>query len=500
MSTRAEVADTAPPGARAALGWTYVLTIGRYAVTGATTVGLAAILAPREFGVMALALLWVTFAQQLAQHGPAQAVIQREKITDEHLNAAFWTSLGGSLLFAAVFAAGAQTWASINNTPELAAVCWAMAPAIVLNSLIVVPEATLRRDLRFKSLSVRVLAAGLISGVAALAFAVAGFGVWALVAQQLIIAAVSVVAIWAVTPWRPRRASIRAGLADLRHYSLHSSSEFLAYFVTSRADALLLGAFFGPVAIGLFRVVVRITEMATEVSVGGLGQFSLPHLSRLSLNPTDFAAWLTKITHAGAVLALPVFGVLAAAGPHVLGLFGPEWADAEPALRVLCANGVVGVFGTILGPAIQAAGRPKLGAAIGWTQAALTVVTIGAVGVVWSSAPLSTQVFFIAVAFLAVHAVGVVASTVVMFRTVLRMPAWPTVRTWLPAMAAGLAALVVGIETEAATASVHPIWGLAGTAAVASASAAVVLLALDRDVSDRARRVVGRVIRRRVTL
>src|SRR5262249_36121121 len=144
----------------------YMLTIGRLATTAIVTVFMASYLQPADYGVMALAMVWVTFAQTLALHGTGQAVIQRGDVDDSHFDAAFWTTVGGSLVLAGVFAGVAPLWAHLNGTPELVPVCLALAPAILLNALVVVPDAILRRQLRFRTLSLRVLIAGVLSGVA----------------------------------------------------------------------------------------------------------------------------------------------------------------------------------------------------------------------------------------------------------------------------------------------------------------------------------------------
>ena len=124
---------------RSALLWSYGLTIGRFGVTAVVTVVMASFLDPRTYGVMALAMVWVGFAQMLTLHGPAQAVIQRHEVSARHFDAAFWTTMIGAVALAAIFAGAAPLWARVNGTSELVYVCWALAPAIVLNGLVASP-------------------------------------------------------------------------------------------------------------------------------------------------------------------------------------------------------------------------------------------------------------------------------------------------------------------------------------------------------------------------
>lgn len=477
---------------RSALLWSYLLTGGRFATTAVVMLVMASFLGPAEYGVMALALVWVTFAQSLALHGPAQAVIQRHEVTDQHLDAAFWVTLLSSTVLALLFAGAAPFWASVNETSDLVYVCWALAPAIVLNALVVVPDAILRRHMQFKKLSLRVLIAGIASGVAGIASAVAGFGVWALVIQQVTLTAFSAVTMWAAVPWRPRFSPIRTALRDMRSYSLHSISGFLANFLATRTDALLLGAMFGPVAIGLYRFTIRITETVSDVAVGGLGQISLPHLSKFNSERTAFAAKVGRLIHVCSLLAFPLLGVLALAAPWLLRWIGPQWVDATSALRVLCLGGAVGAVGTILAIALQAVGRPGIIAATGWSMAVLSTLAMWAVGVTLSAADARTQVLAIAVTFCAIHAVVVVVATIILFRRVLRVPIAPAFLPAVPAALSAGAAALAGWSVQPLLAGAASFGGLVVTGVVASAAAAAVLIVGDAEVSSYCRCLIGR--------
>jgi teichuronic acid exporter len=481
-----------PTSARMALVWAYALTVGRFVTTAGVMFVLATVLTPREFGVMALAMVFVSFAQTLMQHGPAQAVIQRSEVTDRHFDAAFRATLVVGAALSLVLAAVAPLWADVNDLPGLRAICWALVPAILLHALMVVPDAILRRRMQFRRLSVRVLIAGLVSGAGGVAVAVAGYGVWALVVQQLLLTTISLVAIWTAVDWRPSRGPVAAELRDLYRYSLHSSSQFLSYFFSSRSDPLLMGAFFGPVPIGLFRLATRITDTVVEVSAGALGQVTLPHLSRVSDDRTALAARFGRMVHAGAVLSLPAFGILFASAEHLLALLGPQWADARPALLVLCGGGLFGVLATVLAPTIQAAGRPGTSAALGWAKAAVTVVALVAVGASYASAEAHVQTFAIAAVLAALEAIFVAVSAVVLFRVILHVPMTPVLLPAAPALLSGALALVVGRAVQPALEPANPLTALALTVAAATAAASGSLLLTDAEVTAAVRQVIRR--------
>lgn len=475
---------------RVALQWSYLLGGGHFVVYALVTLLLAAILLPEAFGVMALAMLWVTFAQMLLHEGPSLAVIQRARVTDRHLDAAFWVNLASALLIAGVFVAVAPLWAAAIDLPQLTALCWALSPVIVLHALMVVPDAILRRRMQLRRLWTRILVAALVSGAIGVSVALAGLGVWALVAQHLTYSALSVVLLWASSSWRPRWGRIGAGARDLRRFSLMSVSEFLATFVASRADAILAGLFFSPFAIGLYRFSLRIVEMASDLAFDGVRQVTVPHLSRLQDDRPAFAAALGKLVHAGAVLALPALGVLAAVTHPLLSLLGPEWVEATAAMRLLCVVGGVTAVGHLLGPAIQAAGRPGVVAAIGWAGAGVAAGMILLVGSAFAAARPAEQVVAMAGAMLAAQGVIAALTVFVALRRVLGVRFRPILAPALPALAAACLAAAVGIGVGWLGADrLPPAMALLVTGAAATAAAAAVLFTTDAEFVVRVRQL-----------
>lgn len=491
-----EVIDDRPHDGRTVRGavlWSYLLGGGQMALHGVVTLLLAAILLPEAFGVMALALTWVTFAQMLLHEGPALAVIQRADVNDRHLTAAFVANLATAVLIAAVFAAVAPLWAAVLDLPELTWLCWALAPVIVLHALIVVPDAVLRRQMRMRRLQARLLVATAASSAVAVGAAVAGLGVWALVLQHLTAAVLSAVLLWASSSWRPRRGPIRPALRDLRRFSLLSVSDFLAGFIGSRADTILAGLFFHPLALGLYRFSLRIVEMGSELAFDGVRQVTVPHLSRLQDQRTEFEDQLGKLVHTGAVLAVPALGILAGSALPLLTLLGTEWIAGTDTLRLLCLLGVVACVSNLLGPAIQAAGRPGVAAAIGWISAGVAAALLIVAGVRYGTAATSDQALAMAVAMLAAQAVTALLTLFWAVRGVLKLRLRPILGPAAPALLAAVAAAAAGIAAGRLGADQWPaLVGLVVTGTAGALAAGAVLFGLDAQFVARVRQLLGR--------
>jgi PST family polysaccharide transporter len=420
----------------------YVLTIGRFGITVAVTFVVAAFVDPRSYGVMALAMVWVYLAQMVSLQGFTLAIVQREHVEDRHFSAAFWANIAIAAVEAILFVALAPVWASTNDASDLIAVSWALTPVILINAAMATPEAMLRRGMRFKELSRRVLTAGMISAAVAVGAAVAGLGVWALVVQQLSLAVGSMVAVWSLTKWRPSFSGVGSALRDLRRFSTQSFVSSVGGFVSDRIDALLMGAFFGPVAVGLYRFAGRIPDMVTSVSSGGLGQFSFPYLSRHGGDRDRFVAQLTRLTHLVAILNIPLLGVVAAAGPSVLRLLGPDWEPATGAFLILCATCIPSAYATVLAPAILAAGRPDLDAKLSWAKAIVSVAVLLVVGRAEAGREPGVQVVALAIAIAIIHVVYVLAMLVFGGQRIIGASLARMLLPGLPALASGGAAFV----------------------------------------------------------
>ncbi|WP_018351196.1 lipopolysaccharide biosynthesis protein [Longispora albida] len=474
-----------------AVGWSYILTGGRLVVTMVVMLLLARLLGPAAFGVLALALVLVNLVQAVLQQGLMAAIIQRSDLRPEHLNAAFWLLLGLSVVLAGVLAALTPLYASVTGSASLTGVCLALTPLLPMLALSLIPEALLRRELKFKTLTVRSLSSVLAGGVAGLGLALAGYGVWALAAQQLVMAGVGVAVLWFTTDWRPGRPAWKPA-KELWAFSSRSALASVGLLVGTRGYLLVTGAFFGTTAVGLLRLASRLSETLVDVAARSLQQVSLPALSRLQDDKQAFAAQLGKFQHMGALLGLPTLGVLAGIAHPFMVLLGADWAPAADALQLLCLVGAVNVYGVLLGPALQAAGRPGALSVVLWGQAVLSVGGYAAVGLLTSGSSVAAQVTGIALTTLVSEFVAVSGALWYTMRRVLGVPLWPALAPTVPAALAGVVGFLTVALGDRMSRSLDPLLAVI----LEGAAGVLVVGALVLGFDTRARDLAGRLARR----
>jgi PST family polysaccharide transporter len=481
------------PTIRRSLGWAVVLSWGQRAISMVFVIVLAALLGPEAFGIVAMALVFLAVIELFLEAGFLTTIVQRETLDREHLDSAFWVNLAWSIVLACLAFALAGWWAGVNNAPELADVIRALSILLVISGLTIIQQAYLQRTLAFRKLAVRANVAALVGGLVGLSLALWGAGVWSLVAYQIAIDLTSLVLLWAVSDWRPGLRFSRAHARDLFGFT---SGVFLANvggFVNRRSDTLLMGLFFSPSVVGIYRLADRFVDSILELTMRPVGLVSLPHMSLLQRDRTALRETVATFTRIAMRTTLPALLVLAACSGYVLAVVGPEWEIGSDALRLLCIVGIVKGLVHFTGPLLFAVAKPFYRATMLWFLAAVSVATVVAVGYALESDPAQRQLTGMSGARALVALAIVLPLNLVIISRVAGL-APRTLARWLPApLAAGIAAVVaVGVLTATgALEGAPPLLALVVAGVIAVAIAGATMLALDADARRLAQRLLS---------
>lgn len=456
------------------------MTWGQRGIATAFTFVLAAMLGSHDFGLVAMALAFVALIQVVLEQGISTAIIQREKLEDDHVHSAFWLNLAWCLVLAGVSVALSGWWAGANDAPELGNVIVALSGLLVIWGLMIVPMSLLEREMRFRELAVCWNVGALTGGVCGLTLAFMGAGVWAFVAQQLVMDGIALVAMLAATRWAPR---VRFSFRHARQLLGFSSSVFLANlggFVNRRADTLLMGLFFAPTAVGLYRMADRMVDLVLEFTTRPVLLIALPHFSRFQNDPAGLRAAVERCVRVTLTITVPAMLFVAATSDYSLALLGDEWVSAADVLALLCVVGVVKGLITPTGPLLFAVAKPLLRAAMLWVLGALSAVTVVAVGIALQSAAADDQIFGMAASRALLFLLAILP---INFAILIRFGG-VHMRALLPSLAGPLASGMAAFAVVAAVKALGLVEGLsplpaavlAGAPAAAAALAALLLL------------------------
>jgi teichuronic acid exporter len=475
------------------------MTWGQRGIATAFTFVLAAMLGTHDFGLVAMGLAYVALIQVVLEQGISTAIIQRDKLDDDHVHSAFWLNLAWCLLLAGVSVALSDWWAGANDAPELGNVIVALSGLLVIWGLMIVPKSLLERETRFRELAACWNVGALAGGLCGLALALKGAGVWAFVAQQLVMDGVALVAVVAATRWVPR---LRFSRSHARQLLGFSSSVFLANlggFVNRRADTLLLGLFFAPTTVGLYRMADRIVDLVLEFTARPVLVIALPHFSRFQNDPHALRASVERCVRVTLMITVPALLLVAATSDFLLALLGDEWVAAAEALALLCVVGIVKGLSTPLGPLLFATAKPLLRAAMLWALGALSAMTVVVVGLALEGAAADDQLLGMAASRALLFLLAILPinfAILVRFGGIHLRALLPSARAPLASGAAAFA-VVATVNALGLVEGLSPLPAAVLACVPAAAAALAALVLLDPDARAELRSLRADVARRR---
>src|SRR5512138_747897 len=224
-----------------ALKWQAVGIVGRQVLALAVFTTLARLLEPSAFGLVGLVGVYLGFIGLFIDHGIPTALIQRRNLEVEHLDTAFWFNLGCSGLVCVGTYALARPLSALLGDPQLASPLKWSSLGLVFMALSQVPTTLFVKAMDFRRPIIGSLIGNIAGGAIGIVMAFAGYGVWALVAQQLAAWLTGAIFLWSVSSYRP---SLRFSMRHLRELLGVTSSTMainLLWLFTCRIDQIVIG-------------------------------------------------------------------------------------------------------------------------------------------------------------------------------------------------------------------------------------------------------------------
>lgn len=383
---------------RHAVKWAYVLTGAQRGIAMLLTFVLAIVLGPKDFGIAAMAMAYIIFIEMLVAQGMGAAIIQRKDLSSEQLDSIFWLVGAASLVLVAVSIALSQWWASVNALPTLAPVIIVLSLSIPIKGLTVVQHALLQRKMDFRNLALLSGGSAIVGGAVGVVMALNGYGIWSLVAQHLVGSALATAVMWKVSDWRPRFRFSWRRAREMFGFSGGVFFSHLGVYAAGQSDAILMGLFFGPVAVGVYRLGERVMDMLLEVATRSIQIVALPHFSSLQDDPQRLRAAVASCLRLSATLTIPAMAILALSSDELMGMLGAKWAPASIVLKIVVFMGMAKALTVFSGPLLLAKGYAKALAVLTWVLAIVFGGLITGCGIAFKDASLQTQVIAVAIA------------------------------------------------------------------------------------------------------
>ena len=331
----------------------FVLQIG-------STMILARLLTPGDFGLVAMVGTVTGFALIFKDAGLSMATVQRADVTHEQVSNLFWVNVALSAGLMLLLMACSPLVAWFYGPGELVWITVALSTAFLFGGLTVQHEALLTRQMKFKLLGIIGIGSMAFGVTLAVAMAMLGLNYWALVGLTVGQAAANCVLAWVFCKWRPGLLSRGAGtLSMLRFGGYLTAFNVLNYF-TRNADNVMLGFAWGAGPLGIYSKAYGLLLLPLRQINAPIAAVAIPALSRLQDKPDEFRTFYRSMLRLIAYVTMPLVVVLGVLAEEVtLLVLGPNWGEAAPVFRVLAFFGVVQSVSSTTGWVLTALGRTR---------------------------------------------------------------------------------------------------------------------------------------------
>ncbi|OYU35994.1 oligosaccharide flippase family protein [Novosphingobium sp. PASSN1] len=383
---------------------------GQFAMVAVTLVATRH-LGPADFGVFAIAGALIMLARTMLYTGPFEYLLkapeaQGPQVVTACLLATIAVAAGWTLLLAALGLAAPLLFQGSG----VASVILMLAPSVLLAALSAFAESAMLRSGAVRRYYAITVVAELGAALGAIALLLAGWGLWALVAQIYVRAVLLILALGGLGPRhafaRPARGEVRAVL----HWSLSRYGSVFVGFLANYSGDLVLGVVLSPAAAGLYRASNRMVTALADMFVQPAGMLALTtlaaHRARGARQDQDAqaqGAWL-RLTGLFAVLGWPALAVLALFADRLVPLvLGPAWAAAGPVVAVFCLARMAALVSAVASAALIVAARQ------GRVLAVQTVAALATAGLTLCAAPFGAMGAALAATLVAVLAAAALA-------------------------------------------------------------------------------------------
>lgn len=369
--------------AAAGMVWTALQKYSTMFIQFISGIILARLLTPYDYGCIGMLSIFMVLAESFIDGGFGSALIQKKRPTQDDYSTIFWWNIGMALLMYAVLFVCAPAISRFYKIPLLCDVLRVQGLVLFIYAFNIVQRNQLRKKLNFKVLSIVTITTSLIALGTTIFMAYKGFGVWALVAQNLIGAAIPAIVFWFFIKWRPVFVFSLKSLKELFSFGFYMFLGHLLNQFGQKIQGLLIGKVYTPATMGYYSKAEGTEKLASHSISGIMTQVTYPLFAEVQDDKVALGNVIKRMTVTLAYITFPLmFILLLCAKPIFVLLYSDRWLQSVPYFQVLCIAGLAGCLQAVNLQSIAAIGKSKV---LFWWTLFKRVVGIGAIvlGLYW---------------------------------------------------------------------------------------------------------------------
>lgn len=308
----------------------------QFAIQIVSTMILARILTPADYGIIAMVVTITGFADLFLYLGLATATIQRPDVNHDQVSTLFWINTGMGILLTFIVAGFSPAIAWFYDSPKLLWVALSLSTVFLINGSSVQHQALLTRQMRFISLAAIQIGSICVGLMFAVFFALKGYGYWALVFNNIIAALCAAISSWMATKWVPGLPRPVEGVGSMIKFGLDLFYFNIIDYFYKNLDKILIGKFHGSCSLGLYSRAYQLMMMPITNLKNPMVQVVMPALSRLQNEPEAYRNYYIKFLSALAFVTMPIVAFLYVCSDQIINIvLGTQWMEASQLFKIL---------------------------------------------------------------------------------------------------------------------------------------------------------------------
>ena len=360
-----------------ALLWNLLDRLGQQVLLFVVGILVANILSVDDYALVGMLAIFTAIATILLDSGFSTALIQKKETTEEEFSSVFWFNLGISCALYLLLSACSPLIALFFKQPMLVKLSFVIFLAIPINSLTIIQTTILNKQVHFKTLTKINLISMTVSGLSSLAMALAGFGVWTLALQPVILACVRACMLWLHSSWRPSRVF---NLTVIKNLFGFASSLLVASLINTgflNIYSFIIGKLYPLQQLGYYTQGNKMCDMGVTTLYGSIQSATFPIFSSIQNEPERLIRSYRKTIRFTSFLAFPIMMGLIIIAPSMFRLLlKEEWWPAIPFFQWLCAGGCFTILTAVNNNFIKVSGRSDGILKLEYFKVAITVIVL----------------------------------------------------------------------------------------------------------------------------
>ncbi|SCW59237.1 Membrane protein involved in the export of O-antigen and teichoic acid [Ruminococcaceae bacterium YRB3002] len=343
------------------LGWSFGERILAQGVSFLVSIILARILAPDEFGVISLILVFINIANVFVANGFGESLIQKKDADKTDFSTVFWCGFALSIILVLIIWVLAPFISAFYNKPELTMPMRILSLKLILASLNSIQQAYISKHLLFRKMFFATLIGTIISAFVGIGMAYEGLGVWALVAQYLTNSAIDTIALAFLVKWHPEMIFSSIAAKKLIGYSWKITGAALINELYTQIRSLIIGKVYSTADLAYYNKGNTFPQVIMTNINTAVNKVFFPVMSNYGNDREGLKQFTRKSLKGTALVTFPIIAFLIASADKVIPfLLTEKWSFSIPYLRILCLYWIVQPIQTTNWQVLKASGRSDL--------------------------------------------------------------------------------------------------------------------------------------------